>query len=471
MFSAATRYDVIRAREAGLDPAHIERLTGVSPRSQRRIAHEEIPFGMSDLPFRQQRRVGRPSVLTDDFRRLVDAWFVQQPLLKTSEILRRLVSDHGYQGGKNPVYEYVASHRPPRPKGPPVVRFEGVAGEFAQHDFGQLSVTYTNGLSEKLVFYAGRLKYSRLMHVCLIDHENAEGLIRGMEAFAQRVGGLPLINVVDNTKAAVLRRKVDPTTGLERIQYNEQFASFLREVGVFAEPTYPYSGNQKGSVESLVKFVKGAFLTVRQFRDRDDLIAQLCEWLQYVNEVRPCDATGVIPAVRWGEERDRLRPLPFGPAGYGLAYPAVVGPDGRVNCQGYAYSAPAAWIGQPIVVRVHRDQVVLHHPQEKVEHPRIPENGRYSLLKEHRRFLFLKPRGMVMAKRQILMDLCPEAEQFFTELVHRRPQLWREQDLPVVWELFEQIEVETMIAAFGHCVRNGAIGGEYLRAVVEGRGE
>jgi transposase len=425
---------------------------------------------MSDPQLRQARRIGRPCVLTEEFRRLIDAWFLQQPLLKASEILRRLVSDHGYQGGKNPVYEYVASHRPPRPPAPPIVRFEGVAGEFAQHDFGSLTVTYTDGRAEKLVFYAGRLKYSRMMHVCLIDQENAEGLIRGLEAFAQAVGGLPLINVVDNTKAAVLRRKTDPTTGQERIQYNEHFASFLREVGVFAEPTYPYSGNQKGSVESLVKFVKGAFLTVRQFTDRADLLTQLEAWLHYVNQVRACEATGQIPAVRLLEERDRLRALPFGPRGYGLAYPAVVGPDGRVSCQGYTYSTPAAWIGQPIVVRVHRHHVVLQHSQAQVEHPRIPENGRYSLLPEHRRFLFLKPRGMVMAKRQILMDLCPEAEQFFTELVHRRPQLWREQDLPLVWELFERLEVEEMIAAFRHCLASGAIGGEYLRAVVEGLG-
>ncbi len=468
LHSTAARYDVIRARVAGLDPAHIERLSGVPPRSQRRIAHEEIPFGMADHTLRQARRIGRPSVLTDDFRRLIDTWLRQQPLLKASEILRRLVSDHGYSGSKNPIYEYVAAKRPPRPAGPPLVRFEGVPGEFAQHDFGQLAVTYTDGSQETLVFYAGRLKYSRMMHVCLIDQENAEGLIRGMEALAQAVGGLPLINVVDNTKAAVLRRHTDRVTGRERIQYNEQFASFLREVNVFAEPTAPYSGNQKGSVESLVKFVKRAFLTVRQFRDRADLAAQLVTWLTYVNEQRPCEATGVTPVVRLTQEQERLRPVPFGPAGYGLTYPGVVGPDARVSCQGYAYSTPATWIGQPIVVRVHREQVVLHHAQSRVTHPRVPANGRYSLLPEHRGALFVKPRGAVMAKRQILMDLCPEAELFFTELVHRRPQSWRQQDLPVIWALFEQVESDRMVEAFGACVARGAIGGEYLAAWLGG---
>jgi hypothetical protein len=75
-----------------------------------------------------------------------------------------------------------------------------------------------------------------------------------------------------------------------------------------------------------------------------------------------------------------------------------------------------------------------------------------------------------MAKRQILMDLCPEGEQFFTELVHRRPQTWREADLPVAWELFELQGEARMVQAFRYCVGRGVIGSEYLRAWLVGVG-
>ena len=107
---------------------------------------------------------------------------------------------------------------------------------------------------------------------------------------------------------------------------------------------------------------------------------------------------------------------------------------------------------------------MLHYHQEQVVHPRTPTNGRYSLLPEHRPPLFVKPRGALMAKRQILMDLCPEGEHFFTELVHRRPHTWRETDLPVAWDLFERQGEARMVEAFRYCVGVGAIGGEYLRA-------
>jgi len=342
---AAVRYDVIRAREAGLDARTVEHLTGVPARSQRRILYEEVPFAMSEQQLRADRCVGRPSTLSPSFRQLIDALLGEEPPPRTSELLRRLRSEHGYTEGKNPVYAYVAAHRPPPPPPLPVVRFEGVAGEFAQHDFGSFTVTYTDGRSEKLTFYAGRLKYSRALHVCLVAGETTEGFIRGMEAAAGAWGGLPLLNVIDNTRAAIRRRHREPG-GPERIEYNATFATFLREVGVFAEPTYPYSANQKGSVESLVKFVKGAFLMARRFRHREDLLRQLGEWLAHVNFARPCDATGVIPARRLRDEQPHLRPLPFGERGFGMPASAVVRRDGFVRWGGYGYSTPAAWIGQ-----------------------------------------------------------------------------------------------------------------------------
>jgi hypothetical protein len=273
---------------------------------------------------------------------------------------------------------------------------------------------------------------------------------------------------VDNLKAAVVRRERDPHSGKERIHFHAQFARFLQEVGVFGEPTAPYSGNQKGAVENLIRFTKEGFLTARRFQDRADLERQLGEWLYWVNHVRPCDATGVPPVQRLPADQARLRALPWGSRGYGLAAPAVVGREARVRWGGYAYSTPPGWIGQPVEVRVHPEWVILQHEGSEVVHSRVPANGRYSLLPEHREALFVKPRGRIMAQRQILMDLGPEGEAFFTELVHRRPHTWREQDLPVVWALFETVSPARLTAAFQRCVAQGQIGAEYLRAHLEG---
>src|SRR5260370_199818 len=116
-----------------------------------------------------------------------------------------------------------------------------------------------------------------------------------------------------------------PHAGQAANPCNQPCAAFLQEGRVFAEPTSPYSGNQKGCVESLVKFVKGAFFQARRFRHRADLLAQLADWLHYTNEERPCDATGVPPAVRLRAGAPHPRPPRVGGAGLGLALSRVGG--------------------------------------------------------------------------------------------------------------------------------------------------
>jgi transposase len=464
MFPPHIREMVLRARKARLPAAKIEALTGVSARSQRRIAHQEDFGKMATVEFRERRPPGRPAELPAHCQAQIAAFLAEAPRMKGAEVLRRLRSEHGYQGGKNPVYRYLQQVRPAPPPPAPVVRFEGLPGEFAQHDFGTLTVPYTDGTTAKLTFYAGRLKYSRALHVELVENEGTEAFLRGLEAFALALGGLPLLNVIDNAKTAVIRRLRDPDSGQERIQYNEQFAAFLAAVGVLAEPTAPYAGNQKGAVENLIRFVKEGFLLARRFRDRDDLEAQLADWLRHVNEERPCTATGLIPAARLTAEQPYLRPLAFGKDGFGLTFAAVVRREGQVRWGGMAYSAPSAWIGQTVTVKVHRAAVLLHYQGQAVRHPRLPENGRYSLLPEHREALFVKPRGAVMAKRQIVLDACPAAAAFFTDLVHRRPQTWRQHDLPVIWALYETWGARKLNEALARCVAQGTIGGEYLQA-------
>lgn len=190
MHPASVRDTVIRARGEGLPAQVIARITGVPARSQRRIGLKEIRVDQRERSV-SGKRVGRPSVLAPAVREVIEGLLADEPGIKVSEFLRRLRSEHGYREGKNPVYAYVLGARPAKAPPLPVVRFEGVAGEFAQHDFGSLTVTYTDGKREKLCFYAGRMKYSRALHVQLASGETAECFLRGLEAFGKAMGGLP----------------------------------------------------------------------------------------------------------------------------------------------------------------------------------------------------------------------------------------------------------------------------------------
>lgn len=442
-------------------------MTGVSERTQRRIADGKGPvWQMSKNELTHDRGVGRPSSLDAAMRSPVDGILEDAPDLPGAEVLRRLTSELDYLGGKTAVYDYIKAVRPPK-EALPMVCFEGVAGEFSQNDFGEVYVTYEDGVREKIHFYAGRLKFSRYMHVRTVPDQSIENVIRGMLSFSDKVGGMAVINVWDRPKTVATSQTEDPLTGKRVPVYNPRFERFIRECGVLAELCAPASGNQKGAVENLVKFVKNNFFFSRRFRDRADLERQLEKWLAHVNEKRPCVATGEIPKDRLERERDKPRIVPFSRESYGIFEMRTVGPSAEIRLDAIRYRVYPEWIGQNVEVRVYPEVVKVSYSGKSVEHPRFPENGKCSILPEQRADLFVKPRGEVMAKREMLMDVCPEAESFFTEIVHKRPMAWREEDLPRIWRLYEIHGEKWMREAIVRCAATHAYGAEYLEAIAQ----
>jgi hypothetical protein len=62
----------------------------------------------------------------------------------------------------------------------PLVRFEGLLGEFGQHDFGRYAVEFVDGSTRRVHFFASRLKYSRYIRVSLVEDEAVESLVRAL---------------------------------------------------------------------------------------------------------------------------------------------------------------------------------------------------------------------------------------------------------------------------------------------------
>jgi hypothetical protein len=139
--------------KAGHRKTEVAGLTGVSLRSVKRIAEESPVVHVDDVAERGKRRIGRPSMV-ETFRKLVLEILEEKPELASLEILRR-VRQAGYGGGKTVLYALVASVRP-KP-GKPLVRFEGLPGEFSQHDFGEVETEFLERLTliNFLLFVAG----------------------------------------------------------------------------------------------------------------------------------------------------------------------------------------------------------------------------------------------------------------------------------------------------------------------------
>jgi transposase len=413
-----TRHQVQVLRAAGKTLKQTAVEAGVSQSSVQRIESEPRIETPEDLLAARERGVGRPSVV-GPWRDQMVALLEAEPELPTVEILYRL-REQGYAGGKTALYELTQELRPKRTT--PLVRFEGVPGEFSQHDFGQVHVRYLDGTTEKIRFFASRLKYSRWMDVRLVVDEAVESLVRSMLSGFEAWGGVPLVAVFDNPKTVVLNRE----GGV--IRWNETFGQTALDYRFAPELCTPRRGQEKGAVENLVGFVKGNFFKVRRFHDRADLEAQLAGWLIEVNTVRPSRATGVPPAARLGAERERLRELPIPPAQYALRFSVMVGPTGLVPFQGYRYSMPPEAIGIPGMLWLYPQRVRIVAGRFEREHPRVPEQGKDSLHPEDRTARLAAvagKRGRLYLKRQEILDLGPAAEVFLTEIVHRHRFTWQ----------------------------------------------
>jgi transposase len=456
------RLEIQHLRAAGVGVERTALHSGVSPRTVERVSAEEPIQDPGAAEVRRRAAMGRPSKV-EPYRARIEAWLAVEPELSGIAVLQRL-RDEGYAGGKSAVYTALVELRAHVPA-EGVVRFEAVAGEFSQHDFGECRVRYQDGTVERIQFFASRLKFSRLVRVRLVPDQTTETVCRSLVDAFDAFGGMPLIAVFDNPRTIVSSREG------KHVRWQETFAQFAAECGFAPHATWPYRPQEKGAVENLVGFVQSSFFKAYRFTDRRDLEAKLAEWHTWANDVRVSRATGETPRVRHMLEATRLRPVQLDRAGWTLCYTRTVRTDGYVELLEKRYFAGFEHVGKTLTARVSALEVALWSGTTHLAtHPRTPLNGRYSILPKQRAQVFEKSGARPFVKRQLLADLCPAATWYITELRHRRPELWQE-DVERIFTLLEAHGEAAVRDALIEAARCTTVGAEYLEALCLGQGK
>src|SRR5690606_34669363 len=159
-----TRLKVHHMAEGGVPQALIASTCSIGLRSVERIVKEPAPT-LAEVAAGARAgtaRRGRPPKADAALSERVQKLLVDEPGIMATEVLRRSRA-WGFTGSRSAMAALVKRLRP-APVVEPVVRFEGLPGEYAQFDFGEARITYEDGVEDKIVFFAGRLKYSRFMH-------------------------------------------------------------------------------------------------------------------------------------------------------------------------------------------------------------------------------------------------------------------------------------------------------------------
>jgi hypothetical protein len=174
MIEMLKRREIQVLRRAGHTWKEVAAFSGASVRTVRRVAVEAAVTTVDNAAERARRQVGRPST-AEAYRDVLVQALTEEPRLRSVELLRR-ARQAGYGGGKSALCALAQSLRTRVVA--PLVRFEGLAGEFSQHDFGEVIVCYQDGTETTVHFFASRLKYSRWVEVALVPDERVETLVR-----------------------------------------------------------------------------------------------------------------------------------------------------------------------------------------------------------------------------------------------------------------------------------------------------
>lgn len=251
---------------------------------------------------------------------------------------------------------------------------DGEPGRELQVDFGYLGMIPDGDRKRKLHALVFTAVFSRYCYVHLTFRQTTEAVIVGCEAaWAFYQGVFPVV-VPDNMKPVV--------TGADRLEprWNREWLEYAQARGITADPARVRSPQDKGRVESGVKFAQRSFFDGEEFLDIADAQRRADDWCRVRAGLRVHGTTRQQPAVVFAEkEQSLLLPAPAGPYRIPHWSEVKVQKDFHVRAQHAFYSVPHALIGQRVTVRADDALVKVYHRGQVVKtHPRQQPGGRSS---------------------------------------------------------------------------------------------
>lgn len=309
-------------------------------------------------------------------------------------------------------------------------------------------------------FFAARLKYSHWMFVRFTHDMCEETLLRCLVACLVALGGVPWAVTSDNMKTITLGRDAQN----QPIRH-PAYQKFAAEFGFHPSLCAPGAGNQKGSVENLVKYVKGNLLLGQRFHD--DLEQEQDAWLYHVNHVRTSQATQQIPAALLAEECRHFAPLPAATQDYGFFDSVLVNRESLVHIATNRYSVPAHLVGHTLTARIHAQRIDLFDGHECVAtHLRHFGCNARIIVPEHYKAVFVrKPQARMMVYRDWLVGLSPTVADYMAQVCHKHYDQMDSQILRF-YALAQEAGVTEFMAAVELAAEQAAIGVDYVHALL-----
>lgn len=320
-----------------------------------------------------------PCVSTlEPFRAQIERWIGEG--VQGTTIHAALRRNHGYTGSYSSVRRFVQAHVIAQPPST-TMRLDFDPGDAAQIDFGSGPIIPHPRTGEALRtwIFVMTLCWSRHQYAELVlDQAIATWLGCHRRAF-EWFGGVPRRLIIDNPKCAITRAcHTDPVV-------QRAYAECAEGYGFKISPCPPRDPQKKGIVEAGVKYVKRAFVPLRQFRDLSDGNRQLRQWLLAEAGTRCHGTTRAQPLKRFADtEKTLLQALPAVAPDLAVWAKVSVHGDGHVQFEKALYSVPFRLIGQRLWLKATDGLVCLFQEHNPIaSHPRAAAPGQRSTLPDH----------------------------------------------------------------------------------------
>lgn len=291
--------------------------------------------------------------------------------------MHEMLCQKGFSSSYSTLTHYIRKHKI---KTQTSIRLHTDPGEEAQVDFGYIGKQYDkdNKLRKAYVFNM-RLGYSRYDYYEVVFDQKIETWIRCHINAFNYFGATPKIIKLDNLKSGVT--KVDVYEPV----YHKEYKRCADHYNVMLEACRPYQPQEKGKVESGIKYIKNNFFAGRTFKDNSDMQKQLDYWLVNANK-RTHGTTKEQPKIIFDTvEKDAMQQLPASDYELSSWHKRKVAKDCHITLDNNYYSVPSKYVGEDVEISLEYRLVKIYNDQNELvaTHARSSGKGIFTTNANH----------------------------------------------------------------------------------------
>lgn len=283
----------------------------------------------------------------------------------TAALIHRTLCSEGYVVGKTTIAEQFKKYKDKHKEC--FIKQDYDYGYRAEYDFHHIKVLI-KGKVRKFCQVTITLPKSNIIFVKYYENEKLESFIDSLVCFLNFCGGVPITICFDNMKNVVKKfvYKGDK-------EYNDELIKLSNYYGFKIITTNPYSGNEKGHVETSGKHIRKELFSLRyEFDSLEGLLLYSDEALRERNESKK---------TLFNLERKAFLPLPTHQYELGRPTRCFVNKYSLISVDANFYSVPDIYVNKTVNCNVYINRITVYNDKDVIiaEHIKKEGKGDYAL--------------------------------------------------------------------------------------------